>query len=137
MTKLGSTALATSLSLVLLALTMGLMGSASPRAVQASHSDVATAGAVSDQQRTILVDDFAPQPIQGNQFWPLNRLGGDRGRIDGPGSGSVESMNRPASRWPGTRSKARGISASRRWAGAGSWQGTTTPCIRACGPTTC
>jgi hypothetical protein len=90
MTKSGPIALAVGLSVVLLALTLGLMGSASPRAVQASHSAVAPAGVVSNQQKSILVDDFAPQPMQGNQLWPHNRLGGDRGRIDGPGSGSVE-----------------------------------------------
>lgn len=27
------------------------------------------------EQRTILVDDFAPQPRQGYTFWPHNRLG--------------------------------------------------------------
>lgn len=37
----------------------------------------------------VLVDDFAPQPLQGDQFWFYNRLGGDRGQIDGPGSGSI------------------------------------------------
>jgi hypothetical protein len=41
------------------------------------------------EERTILVDDFAPQPRQGELVWPHNRLGGNRGRIDGPGSGSV------------------------------------------------
>lgn len=30
---------------------------------------------------TILVDDFRPQPIAGDDFWPINRLGGDRGEI--------------------------------------------------------
>jgi hypothetical protein len=38
---------------------------------------------------TILIDDFTPQPLPGQTFWPHNRLGGDRGRIDGPGSGNV------------------------------------------------
>jgi hypothetical protein len=42
------------------------------------------------QTGTVLVDDFAPQPRQGEQFWTHNRLGGDRGRIDGPGSASVD-----------------------------------------------
>jgi hypothetical protein len=41
------------------------------------------------EERTLLVDDFAPQPRQGETVWPHNRLGGDRERIDGPGSGSV------------------------------------------------
>lgn len=51
------------------------------------------------QRYTILVDDFAPQPLktttqacrdrQGKPFWCHNRLGGDRGEIN-PGSGSVE-----------------------------------------------
>ncbi len=37
----------------------------------------------------VLVDDFEPQPLQGQAFWPHNRLGGDRGRIDGPAGGEV------------------------------------------------
>jgi len=51
------------------------------------------------QRYTILVDDFAPQPLnttaqacrdrRGKPFWCHNRLGGDRGEIN-PGSGSVE-----------------------------------------------
>jgi hypothetical protein len=39
---------------------------------------------------SVLVDDFAPQPLQGDQFWFYNRLGGDRGQISGPGSGVVD-----------------------------------------------
>ena len=39
---------------------------------------------------SVLVDDFFPQPLQGDQFWPQNRLGGDRGEIEGPGSGAVD-----------------------------------------------
>ena len=40
------------------------------------------------EERTLLVDDFAPQPRQGASVWPHNRLGGDRGRIEGPGGGT-------------------------------------------------
>lgn len=40
------------------------------------------------EERTILVDDFAPQPLQNNSFWPHNRLNGDRGEIN-PGTGNV------------------------------------------------
>jgi hypothetical protein len=36
------------------------------------------------EQRTLLVDDFEPQPMPGKQFWPHNRLGGDRGPIGSP-----------------------------------------------------
>jgi hypothetical protein len=32
---------------------------------------------------TILVDDFAPQPVQGEPYWISNRLGGTRGQVDG------------------------------------------------------
>jgi len=39
---------------------------------------------------SVLVDDFVPQPLQGDQYWFFNRLGGDRGQIDGPGSGEVD-----------------------------------------------
>lgn len=39
---------------------------------------------------SVLVDDFVPQPLQGDQFWPHSRLGGDRGEIGGPGSGVVD-----------------------------------------------
>jgi hypothetical protein len=42
-----------------------------------------------ERAAALLVDDYTPQPIQGKTIWPLNRLGGDRGRIDGPGSGDV------------------------------------------------
>jgi hypothetical protein len=44
----------------------------------------------STETRIILVDDFEPQPIQGEDFWKHNRLGGDRNRIDGPGGGTIE-----------------------------------------------
>lgn len=50
-------------------------------------------------QWVVLVDDFAPQPLMGESIWYYNRLGGDRGQIDGwwdpvcscayPGGGSV------------------------------------------------
>jgi hypothetical protein len=90
MAKFGLAALIVSLSLVLLALTLGMIEIAGPHGVQDGDPAPATSKIGSDQQVAVLVDDFAPQPIQGNQFWPHNRLGGDRGRIDGPGSGSVE-----------------------------------------------
>ncbi|MCB0166635.1 MAG: hypothetical protein KDI79_20570, partial [Anaerolineae bacterium] len=41
------------------------------------------------EEQSILVDDFTPQPEQGKSFWFHNRLGGDRGAIEGPGSGNV------------------------------------------------
>ena len=31
----------------------------------------------------ILVDDFEPQPLMGEPFWFFNRIGSDRGQIDG------------------------------------------------------
>lgn len=50
-------------------------------------------------QWVVLVDDFAPQPLMDESIWYYNRLGGDRGQIDGwwdpvcscayPGGGSV------------------------------------------------
>jgi hypothetical protein len=50
-------------------------------------------------QWLVLVDDFAPQPLMGENVWYYNRLGGDRGQIDAwwdpaypcayPGGGSV------------------------------------------------
>jgi hypothetical protein len=53
-------------------------------------TDNPTIGIHNLEARAILVDDFEPQPRPGEQPWLHNRLGGDRGRIDGPGSGSVE-----------------------------------------------
>ena len=84
MTRLVSSILAITLSLALLILTLGLMEAASPPAVQAAHPVAAPPGAASDQQVAVLVDDFEPQPLQGSQFWPHNRLGGDRGPIGLP-----------------------------------------------------
>ena len=50
-------------------------------------------------QWTVLVDDFNPQPLTGETIWYYNRLGGDRGQVDGwwdplcacsyPGGGTV------------------------------------------------
>ena len=54
----------------------------------ASIATPVSADAVS-QTVAIWIDDFSPQPQPGQTFWPHNRLGGDRGRIDGPGSGTV------------------------------------------------
>lgn len=52
------------------------------------------------QPVVVLVDDFQPQPLQGETVWYYNRLGGDRGQIDGwwdpacgctrPGGGYLE-----------------------------------------------
>ena len=50
--------------------------------VKANNLALKPAAANSEQQTVvILVDDFEPQPRQGESFWPLNRLGGDRGAI--------------------------------------------------------
>jgi hypothetical protein len=38
---------------------------------------------------SVLVDDYVPQPLQGNSSWFYNRLGGDRGEIGGPGSATA------------------------------------------------
>lgn len=38
---------------------------------------------------SILVDDFSPQPEADADFWPYNRLGGDRGEIGTPDSGTL------------------------------------------------
>jgi hypothetical protein len=52
--------------------------------IKGSDLALAISEAASDQQTAIiLVDDFAPQPLQGDQFWYYNRLGGDRGQVDG------------------------------------------------------
>ena len=67
-------------SIVLVWLLLGSMPSSTPIAVNADNTPASV---------TILIDDFAPQPLPGQTFWPHNRLGGDRGRIDGPGSGDV------------------------------------------------
>ena len=47
-------------------------------------------GAQAEPSTSVLVDDFVPQPVQGDQFWFYNRLGGDRGQLDGPGSEIVD-----------------------------------------------
>jgi uncharacterized protein YkwD len=66
-----------------IALSLLLLGSLSPSAL--------VSGTTVDNHFTVsvLIDDFAPQRLPGQSFWPHNRLGGDRGRIDGPGSGDV------------------------------------------------
>src|SRR5262249_54930521 len=52
-------------------------------------SEMTFTEAASGQQTAILLlDDFVPQPLQGEQFWFYNRLGGDRGQIDPGGSGT-------------------------------------------------
>jgi hypothetical protein len=61
---------------------------------------------------TILVDDYEPQPLAGQPIWYTNRLGGDRGRIDGPGGGTVQ--------W-GT-----GVVTATITGGTSSWQGVWT-----------
>lgn len=43
----------------------------------------------SQQTLTVLVDDFVPQPIQGEPRWFYNRLGGDRGELGTPGTRNV------------------------------------------------
>jgi hypothetical protein len=65
------------LSLLILAVLLAGQAAARGHAVS-----VPTSQATADQQTVVLVDDFAPQPIQGTTFWPHNRLGGDRGQID-------------------------------------------------------
>jgi hypothetical protein len=66
----------------------------------------------STAQWTILVDDYEPQPLAGQAVWYTNRLGGDRGRIDGPGGGTVQ--------W-GT-----GVVTATITGGTSSWQGVWT-----------
>ena len=61
-------------------LLLGSLPPSTPIAANASNTNLSI---------SILIDDFAPQPLPGQTFWPHNRLGGDRGRIDGPGSGDV------------------------------------------------
>ena len=82
--------------------------SASPLRLTEDHS----APTDDSGQWTILVDDFEPQPLPGQSFWPHNRLGGDRGRIDGPGGGEVV--------WGS------GLVTATITAGAGSWMGAWT-----------
>jgi len=51
----------------------------------------APSGAQAEPSLSVLVDDFVPQPIQGEEEpWDYNRLDGNRGEIDGPGSGDVD-----------------------------------------------
>lgn len=45
--------------------------------------------AQAEPSTNVLVDDFVPQPLQGDPFWFYNRLGGDRGEI-GSESGNVD-----------------------------------------------
>jgi len=66
------------------ALTLVLMLFAGQHAAKGGNSALTPSETSSDQQRTILVDDFAPQPIEGHPFWFHNRLGGDRGPIGRP-----------------------------------------------------
>jgi hypothetical protein len=65
-------------SIVLILLLLGSLPTAIPIDANTINSNISVA---------ILIDDFAPQPLPGQTFWPHNQLGGDRGRIDGPGCG--------------------------------------------------
>jgi hypothetical protein len=82
----------TCIVLVLGVLLWMLAGQSSTIVVRGStrDSNPGTGAYQSTENRIILVDDFSPQPIQGEGFWKHNRLGGDRNRIDGPGGGTVE-----------------------------------------------
>jgi hypothetical protein len=77
MSKFGCTILM-SASLILLVLftsQTAMKGHNLPAALSATASDPQTV--------KVLIDDFTPQPLQGDQFWSYNRLEGDRGQIDG------------------------------------------------------
>ena len=48
----------------------------------ASHDGV-KAGQAQTTQWIVLVDDFVPQPLMDETLWYYNRMGGDRGQLDG------------------------------------------------------
>lgn len=82
---------------------------------QTGSSDHRAYGLVEEpelQSLAVLVDDFAPQPRPGELTWNHNRLGGDRGAIDGPGGGTVE--------W------GQGMVTATITGGTDSWQGVWT-----------
>ena len=81
MTKFGRLALASIVSLASFALTVALTMFLSQHAAKGSTSALTPPETSSELQRAILVDDFAPQPRQGHQFWAHNRLGGDRNQV--------------------------------------------------------
>ncbi len=57
-------------------------------AAKAGETTPANAKKYAEQRWAILVDDFKPQPKRGEAWWQQgNRLGGNRGQIDGPPSG--------------------------------------------------
>ena len=94
MTKPGRALCALAVSLFLSMLLVHVLAQASPvMGGDAYRHDgrAAVPGLPASVQHTatVLVDDFEPQPLQGETVSFYNRLGGDRGRIDGPGSVNV------------------------------------------------
>jgi len=76
----------------------GGLAEAPPAQLDASVREISPQ--ISNTTVVVLIDDFLPQPLQGESVWYYNRLGGDRGRIDGwwdptcgctrPGGGYLE-----------------------------------------------
>ena len=108
-------AAATAIALALLAVGLALIIGHRPGAFAQGTVPHAPGRLIKDGSTTpwtLLVDDYEPQPLAGQAVWYTNRLGGDRGRIDGPGGGTVQ--------W-GT-----GVVTATITGGTSSWQGVWT-----------
>ena len=91
MKRLSAAVTAIALALLAAGLILVVVGSAG---ASAQSTDQQPPGSASQPQSTtgwtVLVDDYEPQPLPGHSVWYTNRLGGDRGSIDGPGGGTVQ-----------------------------------------------
>lgn len=87
--------------------TMSLPECAPPSSLPATMpvSHPATATVSSDRSVNILVDDFSPQPHQGETVYFYNRLEGDRGAVNNSildwGNGQVTTTISPGNSWGG------------------------------------
>ena len=92
----------------LLALMLAILWSQSPEthATHAPPAAKASANSVQiSQTQTIFVDDFKPQPYQGDPIYYYNRIGGDRGALNDSivdwGRGQVTATITPGQSWGG------------------------------------
>ncbi|MBX0328214.1 hypothetical protein K2Z83_11055 [Oscillochloris sp. ZM17-4] len=94
-----------SLLVVLLAAMVSPAQPAAPLLPTAAPAPTAAPPAPPERSIQILVDDFRPQPAQGEPAYLLNRLGGDRGVISSSvvtwGAGQVTTAVAPGSTWAG------------------------------------
>jgi hypothetical protein len=76
-----------------------------PRDLPDGNLPQSTTPAIVEQSINILVDDFAPQPLQGDSIYYYNRLGGNRGAINDSvldwGDGQVITTISSGSSWGG------------------------------------